>query len=110
MLGLKAPWKLTEVNTDHGARKVVLRMHCEDTAWGDPDTGQRLHLHSWEPERSGDSRRQKRTWRHLDFWQYETVLAAEVPRVQEPESGQTRMVQVPSEAASHSAVGSGRYS
>jgi transposase len=85
MLGLKAPWKLKEVNMDHAARKVVLKVECEATVWGDPESGQRLHIHSWE----------KRTWRHLDFWQYETVLEAEVPRVQDPESGQTRMVQVP---------------
>lgn len=85
MLGLKAPWRLKEVNTDHTARRVVLRVECGATVWGDPESGKRLHIHSWE----------KRTWRHLDFWQYETVLEAEVPRVLDPESGETRMVQVP---------------
>lgn len=85
MLGLKSPWKLEEVNMDHAARKVVLKVRCAATIWGDPETGVRLHIHSWE----------KRTWRHLDFWQYETVLEAEVPRVQDPETKETRMVQVP---------------
>jgi transposase len=52
---------------------------------GGPETGKRLDIHSWE----------KRSWRHLDFWQYETVLEAEVPRIQDPESGKTQMAQVP---------------
>jgi transposase len=85
MLGLQAPWILAEVQMDHAARKVVLKVRCEDTGWGDPETGKRLHIHS----------REKRTWRHLDFWQYETLLEAEVPRVQHPQSGKTQMVQVP---------------
>ena len=55
MLGLQAPWKLVEVNMDHAARKVELKVRCEDTAWGDPETGKRLHIHS----------REKRRWRHL---------------------------------------------
>ena len=38
-----------------------------------------------------DARR--RAWRHLDFFEYQTVLTAEVPRVQCPEHGchQVRM-------------------
>lgn len=89
MLGLKAPWKLEAVETDHAARRVLLRVVCMDTVWGDPVSRGRLHIHSWETRR----------WRHLDFWQYETVLEAEVPRVQDPETGQTRMVEVPWAAA-----------
>lgn len=85
MLGLTQPWKLVEVITDHAARKVVLKGRCEATVWGDPKTGARLHIHSWE----------KRVWRHLDFWQYETVLEAQVPRVQDPATKQTHRVQVP---------------
>lgn len=85
MLGLQRPWKVKEVTLDHEARKVLLKVECEDTAWGDPATGKRLHIHS----------REKRTWRHLDFWQYETVLEAEVPQVQDPETGKTLTVQVP---------------
>ena len=64
---------------------MVLKVRCEATVWGDPKTGARLHIHSWE----------KRVWRHLDFWQYETVLEAQVPRVQDPETKRTHMVQVP---------------
>ena len=85
MLGLKAPWKLEAVETDHAARRVLLRVVCTHTVWGDPVSHSRLHIHSWETRR----------WRHLDFWQYETVLEAEVPRVQDPQTGQTQMVQVP---------------
>ena len=46
---------------------------CKDkTVWGDPrGNGTRAHIHSWT----------KRTWRHLDTCQFETIIEAEVPRV-----------------------------
>ena len=55
MLGLKAPWNLEAVETDHAARRVLLRVVCMDTVWGDPVSRGRLHIHSWETRR----------WRHL---------------------------------------------
>lgn len=85
MLGLTAPWKLESAQIDHAKRSVTLRVVCESTIWGDPESGRRLHIHSHE----------ERRWRHLDFWQYETVLVASVPRVLDPETGTTQMVTVP---------------
>lgn len=85
MLGLTAPWKLNTAEIDHTKRTVTLRVVCESTLWGDPESGRRLHIHSHE----------ERRWRHLDFWQYETVLIASVPRVLDPETGKTQMVTVP---------------
>ena len=85
MLGLTAPWKLQTTEIDHTKRTVILRVVCESTLWGDPESGRRLHLHSHE----------ERRWRHLDFWQYETVLIASVPRVLDPDTGKTQMVSVP---------------
>lgn len=92
MLGLEKPWRVTSLEIDHAARKARLHVACEEaTTWVDPSTGQALHIHGW----------QERTWRHLDFWQYETVLVARVPRVRHPQSGETMMAPVPW-AAPHS--------
>lgn len=85
MLGLRAPWRVAATEIDHEARRVSLKVVCDATEWRDPETGQRLHIHSWE----------ERTWRHLDFWQYETVLQARVPRVLDPRTGKTAMASVP---------------
>jgi transposase len=85
MLGLSAPWKLQSTEIDHTKRNVTLKVACEATHWGDPESGRRLHIHSHE----------ERRWRHLDFWQYECVIIASVPRVLDPETGKTQMVAVP---------------
>jgi transposase len=85
MLGLREPWKLTEVDINHEVRQVIIKIACSASVWGDPLTGARLHIHD----------KTRRTWRHLDFWQYETILEAEVPRVKDPETGLTQCVQVP---------------
>jgi len=85
MLGLEKPWRVKCLEIDHEARKARLRVECEVTTWVDPSTGQALHIHGW----------QERTWRHLDFWQYETELIARVPRVRHPQTGETMMVSVP---------------
>jgi transposase len=85
MLDLCEPWKLTGMEVDHEAKIVRLTVRCEEsTLWADA-SGQRLHVHGWE----------KRQWRHMDFWQYETVLEAEVPRVKDPATGETWVVNVP---------------
>jgi len=83
MLDLKSPWKITEVKIDHAAHKIELRVSCEGTVW--IEGGQALHIHGYE----------EREWRHLDFWQYETVLKAKVPRLKDPVSGKTQNVAVP---------------
>ena len=85
MLGLVAPWKLESFEIDHAQRIVTLRVICTETVWGDPETKQRLHIHSHE----------ERRWRHLDFWQYQTVLITKVPRIMDPETRKTQMVAVP---------------
>ncbi|MBP7950573.1 MAG: transposase [Verrucomicrobiales bacterium] len=91
MLGLVGPWRVTSLEIDHAARTVRLCVECAATTWADPATGEALHIHGW----------QERTWRHLDFWQYETILVAKVPRVRNPTSGKTMVVAVPW-AAPHS--------
>jgi transposase len=83
MLDLKSPWKILDVNLDHATHKIVIQVGCEGTLW--IEDGQTLHIHGYD----------EREWRHLDFWQYETVLKARVPRLKDPVSGKTQSVTVP---------------
>lgn len=85
MLGLCHPWHVAKFEIDHETRRVTLRIECSTTTWADPETKQPLHIHGWT----------ERTWRHLDLWQYETELIAMVPRVIDPLTKKTLMVNVP---------------
>jgi transposase len=82
-LGLKSPWKVKEVKMDLEGKEVEVVIECQrGTIWA--ESGERLHIHSWE----------QRKWRHLDTMQMTTVLRAEVPRVKAAD-GSTQMVKVP---------------
>ena len=85
LLGIEKPWKVGSVKMDVAGQKIEVEVICEErTAWVDPKSGKRAHIHSWE----------KRSWRHLDTCQFATVITADVPRVQY-EDGTTEMVSVP---------------
>jgi transposase len=84
LLELREPWQVQEVKLDIVKRKVEVVLECRATAWGDPATGGRAHVHGYEP----------RQWRHLDTMQFETVLTARVPRVKYAD-GRTELVAVP---------------
>ncbi len=83
MLGLEKPWSIASHKINHETRQIVIEVKCDATVW--MENGRRLHIHSWE----------ERKWRHLNFWQYETILIARVPRVEQPFTGSTQIVQVP---------------
>jgi len=83
-LGLKTPWQVADVVMDMGAQRVTIKVECRcGTSWADPEAGE-LAIHGYED----------RQWRHLDTMQFETIIAARVPRVRRPD-GRTEMVQVP---------------
>lgn len=83
-LELRAPWRVKSVAMDVGAKKVEIEVECDaKTVWSSED-GERLHIHGWE----------KRSWRHLDTMQFETMIVAEVPRLKYPDK-RTEMVPVP---------------
>jgi transposase len=85
--GLQLPkeWKVTQSRLS--GDPLVLEI-CLDFAPGthfpDPVTGQLCPVH--------DTKEQ--CWRHLNFWQYETILHARVPRVRTPD-GKVRQVALP---------------
>lgn len=85
-LGLETPWKVEKVNLDTANRRIDFDLVC-DAKWltcpvcGLLDQG----VHD----------RQRREWRHLDFFQYEAWLHAAVPRVACSGCGKTTQIQVP---------------
>ena len=86
LLGLSAPWYAKEVRLEMDKNRVTVVVACQEkTVWGDPiDSSKRAHIHGWT----------KRTWRHLDTCQFETIIEAEVPRVKYA-NGKTEEVTVP---------------
>jgi transposase len=72
LLGLVAPWRVTDVRLDAEAGDVEVHIACpREVELACPSCG------AVSPRY--DSR--ERRWRHLDTMQYRTVLIAEVPRV-----------------------------
>jgi transposase len=82
ILGIKAPWAVTDVKLDPGNKKVeVFLEHQGKTVC--PDCGLECGRY--------DSR--ERRWRHLDTCQFSTILIAKVPRIDCPQHG-VRQVRV----------------
>ena len=78
LLGLRAPWQVTDVDFSPQQRSVMVKVSAEEGAnWCCPQCGQ--------PAPRYDKR--ARQWRHLDTMQFKTLLEAEVPRIQCPEHG-----------------------
>jgi transposase len=85
ILGLTAPWEVTDVKLDaKGGEVCVTVAHRSRADLQCPDCK--------KPCRGYDST--ARRWRHLDTCQFKTILVADVPRVECPEHG-VRQVQVP---------------
>ena len=78
LLGLESAWRIQEVELDHEATEVRIRV--ELTAQS------RLRCPVCQA-RCGRHDHRNRRWRHLDTMQYTTILEAEVPRVRCKEHG-----------------------
>ena len=78
LLGLAAPWKVSEVELNVSALQVkIFVMYGENTAMC-PECGAVCELYDHSAQRS---------WRHLDTMQFETILHCEPPRVRCKEHG-----------------------
>jgi transposase len=85
-LGLQAPWAVRDVRLDTAKHRIDFDVHCVQALLTCPACGaasQKVHD------------RLPRSWRHLDFFQYEAWLHAEVPRVRCAACGKTTQVSVP---------------
>jgi len=85
-LGLVAPWEVAKVELDTVRRRIDFEVRCSAKLLACPRCGvaaQTIHD------------RLRRSWRHLDFFQYEAWLHADVPRVTCAGCGKTSQVDVP---------------
>lgn len=79
LLGLQAPWEVTEVEVSHGEQRVDIHVaHAPGTLFACPTCGNPCPIHDHAP---------KRCWRHLDAFQFHTYLHAAPPRVRCDEHG-----------------------
>lgn len=85
-LGLVAPWEVVKVELDTARRRIDFEVRCSGAVLSCPhcgSAGQPIHD------------RLRRSWRHLDFFQFEAWLHADVPRVACAGCGKTTQVGVP---------------
>ncbi|NRB01607.1 MAG: ISL3 family transposase [Rhodobacteraceae bacterium] len=84
ILGIRAPWKVSNVSLGLADGKVEVYVTALPAAFVCPECGRPC---------PGYDRRERR-WRHLDTCQYQTFLVGDIPRVECPEHG-VKQVQVP---------------
>lgn len=85
-LGLVDPWKVKEVIfSEEEGRLDISVAHREGAAFSCPGCQQSLTAYDTA----------ERTWRHLNFFQYQAYLHCPVPRIQCPQCQTTRNVSVP---------------
>ena len=85
-LGLVPPWEVEKVDLDTERRRIDFEVRCNARTLACPQCGtvtQPVHD------------RLRRSWRHLDFFQFEAWLHAEVPRVKCGSCGKTTQAAVP---------------
>lgn len=84
-LQLSSGWKVVDSKLEGEPLTLEIWLDFESgTRFPDPESGALCPVH--------DTKEQ--TWRHLNFWQYKTLLHARVPRIITPE-GKVRLIDVP---------------
>ena len=71
ILGLKFPWRSIHVDLDEQSGQIRVEVDCKQSRLPCPKCGALSKRY--------DSR--KRRWRHLDTCQFQTLIEAEVPRI-----------------------------
>jgi transposase len=86
ILRLEAPWHISRVELDTDGQCIELCVeHGADVRWPCPECAAELACRDHAEER---------IWRHLDTYQFQTLVRARVPRVKCPTHG-VRQVRVP---------------
>jgi transposase len=86
-LQLTPEWKVTDCQLDQAARRLTLKLDFQaGSKFCVPGASHQLLCAVHDTV--------EKTWRHLDFFQYQTELVARVPRVKTPE-GKVVQVEVP---------------
>jgi transposase len=82
LLGLKAPWEITDVEMKQPPGEVHIRVRLpEDALWVCPQCGEAAPIHD----------HRERSWRHLDTCQFLTIVHARIPRLDCPTHGITQL-------------------
>jgi len=85
-LGLQAPWEVQDVRLDTAKRRIDFDVLCKKASLACPSCGAAAQpVHD----------RLQRSWRHLDFFQFEAWMHAGVPRVSCAACGKTTQLPVP---------------
>ena len=85
-LGLQAPWQVNQVELSTANKRIDFSVGCSAKRLSCPHCGH---------ETQGIHDRVSKSWRHLDFFQYEAWLHAEVPRGACSACGKTTLVPGP---------------
>ena len=85
-LGLQSPWQVVKVELNTAKRRIDFEVG---------HTGKRADCPACGVQHQGIHDRMRRSWRHLDFFQFEAWLHAEVPRVKCDACGKTTQIPVP---------------
>jgi transposase len=84
-LGLADQWKVTNSELVEETKQLEIQVEFKTgSKFSCPDCGTGCPVHDTH----------QKSWRHLDFWQYETILRAKVPRIKCSEHG-VKSVSVP---------------
>jgi transposase len=86
MLGLTAPWTVSDINLDTENLRLSIRISVP--------RGAKLPCPICGRPCNKADHREERTWRHLDAMQFETIISCNVPRINCPEHG-IKTVNVP---------------
>lgn len=86
LLGLKAPWEVTEIKVDYAKLRVDIWVEWPGGEVAPcPVCGEMFSLYD---------HREERIWRHLDTMQFRTILHCRIPRVECPTHG-VKSIEVP---------------
>lgn len=85
-LGLQPPWHVAKVELDTAKRRIDFEVE---------HTGKRAACPGCGAEHQLIHDRVRRSWRHLDFFQFEAWLHADVPHIQCSGCGMTTQMTVP---------------
>jgi transposase len=79
LLGLRDPWRVTEVKLDSSAGRVDVWVEARSgVKWSCPECQKKASVYDHS---------EQRVWRHLNTCQFGTYIRARLPRVQCPEHG-----------------------
>lgn len=79
MLGLSAPWTVSDIDLDTENLRLSIRISVP--------RGAKLPCPVCDRLCDKEDHREERSWRHLDAMQFETIIKCRVPRVNCPEHG-----------------------